>query len=367
MQAVRTLLFVLINAHVALQEPYGDLGLEDADLSAAAAAAKAAAAAAEALLGRAGSEGEDGLPMAIDGSDVADKLEAMAAALIAEARAKVRAQQGPGAAAPGGAPPAAAAVGAASKQEAAASALLPQCAVMTGTALDAGEVSTCQLEPLPAREPGAQYLAVREELRAALVPPGQAGVSWELFPDHLGEGARARLLALATLHLGAGGAGAGGAPAFPAAVKELPANSNRVLLGAANSCELYQERVIRWVLGGQAVVHGSGFLKMLHCAAGQMARCRRQRRERRCATQPQVNQPSHPLPFPACRALAQKVQAPLLVADVYNLKLDEVLKDEPSAGALRCVALLPCYLLLLNPDPAQDACCHWSVLCGPAC
>lgn len=161
------------------------------------------------------------------------------------------------------------------------SALLPQCAVLTGAPPGAAEqeVSTRQVEQLPAREPTVQYHAAKASLHAALIPPGQAGVSWDAFPNYLGEGIRARLLSLATLHLSVPPAPVAGQPApapFPAAVKELPANSNRVLLGAANSCELYQERVMR--------------------------------------------------------ALAQKVGAPLLVADVYNLKLDEVLKDDAGAG-----------------------------------
>lgn len=119
------------------------------------------------------------------------------------------------------------------------SALQPQCAIIMGAAAEAPEVSTSHAEPLPARELSAQYLGVRADLSAAVIPPGGAGVAWDHFPNHLGDGIRARLLALATLHLHAG------AGAAPDAVRELPANSNRVLLGAANNCELYQERVIR--------------------------------------------------------------------------------------------------------------------------
>jgi hypothetical protein len=133
-----------------------------------------------------------------------------------------------------------------SKQD---SALLPQCAIVTGGALDAPEVSQrpgggeveaeAALPPLPPRDPSPHYLAVKAELTAGIIPPDQAGVEWERFPNHLGEGVRSRLLALATLHLRPGGGA-------PAAVRELPANSNRVLLGAATHCELYQERVVRW-------------------------------------------------------------------------------------------------------------------------
>ncbi|KAL4422596.1 hypothetical protein ABPG75_008793 [Micractinium tetrahymenae] len=160
-----------------------------------------------------------------------------------------------------------------SRQE---SALQPQCAMVTGAALDQ-EVSTAQLAPLPPREPSQQHHAVAAGLHAALMAPHDTGVSWDHFPNFLGEGTRARLLSLATLHLSPPPPAAAAAPAaFPAAVKDLPANSNKVLLGAANNCELYQERVVR--------------------------------------------------------ALAQKAGVPLLVADVYSLKLDEVLKEEGAAG-----------------------------------
>jgi hypothetical protein len=92
---------------------------------------------------------------------------------------------------------------------------------------------------MPRRQPSQQFQAVKEALEKAVVPPAQAGISWDRFPNHLGEGTRSRLLALATLHLAPGAASA------PKAVRELPANSNRVLLGAPTSCELYQERVLR--------------------------------------------------------------------------------------------------------------------------
>ena len=185
--------------------------------------------------------GVEALPMALDrasptpaaaasGGDAPPPLAVPAAAALSQGSL-------PPAPAAEALPPAAA--DAAARQE---STLLPQCAVMTGAALEPPEVSTSHVEPLPAAEPSAQYLAVRADLAGAVIPPGGAGISWDAFPNHLGDGARARLLALATLHVGAGGGGA------PAALRELPANSNKVLLGAANNCELYQERVVRWVL-----------------------------------------------------------------------------------------------------------------------
>lgn len=140
-----------------------------------------------------------------------------------------------------------------SRQE---SALQPQCAILTGAALDQ-EVSTAQLAPLPPRELSQQYQTVAAGLRAALIPPEATGVSWDHFPNFLGDGTRARLQSLATLHLGPPAAAE--AAAFPAAVKELPANSNRVLLGAAINCELYQERVIRWARA-QGLAAGLGRL-----------------------------------------------------------------------------------------------------------
>ncbi|KAL4449051.1 hypothetical protein ABPG77_007768 [Micractinium sp. CCAP 211/92] len=163
-----------------------------------------------------------------------------------------------------------------SRQE---SALQPQCAVAMGAALDQ-EVSTAQLAPLPPREPSQQYNAVAAGLRAAIVPPEDTGVNWDHFPNFLGDGTRARLLALATLHLSpeATPAAVAAHAAYPTfAIKALPANSNKILLGAANNCELYQERVVR--------------------------------------------------------ALAQKAGVPLLLADVYSLKLDDVLKEESAPGA----------------------------------
>lgn len=66
--------------------------------------------------------------------------------------------------------------------------------------------------------------------------------SWDAFPNHLGEGVRARLLSLATLHLSSGDVAA----AVPAAVKQLPSNSNKVLFGAPTNCDLYQVRIIRY-------------------------------------------------------------------------------------------------------------------------
>ena len=119
---------------------------------------------------------------------------------------------------------------------------------------DAPEVSTLHWEPLPPREPSQQCQGLWQELQAGIIPPAEAGISWDHFPNHLGEGIRSRLLALATLHLGAG------AGACPAAVRELPANSNRVLLGAALNCELYQERVIRWVVGASGAQDAGGWV-----------------------------------------------------------------------------------------------------------
>ena len=75
---------------------------------------------------------------------------------------------------------------------------------------------------------------------AAAAAATQPQISWDQFPNYLGEGIRSRLLGLATLHLLKPGR-------YPAAVKEMPSNSNKVLLGGPPSCELYQERVIRWV------------------------------------------------------------------------------------------------------------------------
>lgn len=121
--------------------------------------------------------------------------------------------------------------------------MVPQCAVVLGTPLEPAEVSTSHLEPLPQQQPSPHYLAVRADLAAAVIPPEAVGINWDHFPNHLGEGVRSRLLSLATLHLRAPPG------SCPAAVRELHANSNRVLLGAAISCELYQERVIRWAAG----------------------------------------------------------------------------------------------------------------------
>ncbi|GAB4815199.1 hypothetical protein N2152v2_002245 [Parachlorella kessleri] len=113
------------------------------------------------------------------------------------------------------------------------------------------------LAPTAAAITSKQYLTVRDELAAALVRPAasseqqarqhqpaaaaaatQPQISWDHFPNYLGEGIRSRLLGLATLHLLKPGR-------YPAAVKEMPSNSNKVLLGGPPSCELYQERIIR--------------------------------------------------------------------------------------------------------------------------
>lgn len=220
-----------------------------------------AAAAAAGFLPLDGDELEQELPMAVDPPSPAGQ-QAEAAGTAAEAAAQPAAADGAAAAAASGrgasvveelslgaparARGAEALPPAPSKQE---SALLPQCAMVTGGALEAAEVSTREAAagfeaaaPLPPRDPSQQYLAVKAELSRALIRPDQAGVSWDRFPNHLGEGLRSRLLALATLHLGA-------AP-VPAAIKELAANNNRVLLGAATNCELYQERMVRWAGGG---------------------------------------------------------------------------------------------------------------------
>lgn len=190
--------------------------------------------------------GGEALPMALDRASptgAAAAASAGAAPRDAAAPSAVALSQGsPPPLLPDDPPPVSAAE-AAARQE---STLLPQCAVMTGAALEPPEVSTCHVEPLPAQEPSAQHLAVRADLAAAVIPPGGAGISWDAFPNHLGDGARARLLALATLHLSGAGGGEG---APPAALRELPANCNKVLLGAALSCELYQERVIRCGVG----------------------------------------------------------------------------------------------------------------------
>ena len=134
---------------------------------------------------------------------------------------------------------------------------VPQCAVIGAAVLPPEpEDSTVRFDPTaqaPAAEPPRpeateraplvtprQFAAAFDALLTMVVRPPDLGVEWDAFPNHLGEGARARLLALATLRL-RGGEGA------PAAVLNLPCNSNRVLLGAPADCELYQERVARWV------------------------------------------------------------------------------------------------------------------------
>lgn len=312
----------------------------------------------------------EGLPMAID-QPGGEEEPLVAAATAAAAAAEAEAPRPAGAGAPAPAvelslcapaeaqatdlPPLA--VGAAppapSKQE---SALQPQCAIMTGAALEM-EVSTSQLEPLPPREPSQQYHTVRAGLQETIIPPGEAGVNWDHFPNYLGEGIRARLLSLATLHLtaapptgAAAGAAAAAAAPFPAAVKELASNSNRVLLGAANSCELYQERVIRWVGGGadgwlcEACMHASrgspGVWEwLLHSSPNGCTWRIELGRRRTVGARPAfelinalLSARLPPARLAACRALAQKVQVPLLVADMYNLKVDELLKDEPHSA-----------------------------------
>lgn len=168
------------------------------------------------------------------------------------------------------------------------SVLEPQCAVIVGSRPpEEPEVSTCQVQGAAegeavlvegagqpaAQEPSRQYLAAKEEIQWAVVRPGEqaqqqlllqqqeqqrgegqaAGaperptaavapllpaISWDHFPNYLGEGVKSRLMALASLHLLRTGR-------FPAAVTEMASNSNKVLLGAAANCELYQERVVR--------------------------------------------------------------------------------------------------------------------------
>lgn len=144
------------------------------------------------------------------------------------------------------------------------SALQPQYAIITGSVPAGGGEATAEVPAavdgeapplLPAEpelsssspaEPGPprHYQLVREELAQCLLQPGGVGVSWDAFPNYLGEGAKSRLLSLATLHLTPAGI------RCPPAVRELAANSNRMLLGAAVNCELFQERVARWVERG---------------------------------------------------------------------------------------------------------------------
>lgn len=86
------------------------------------------------------------------------------------------------------------------------------------------------------------YLEVKEDLTGRIEPapveiPSDA---WIKSPDYLGDGVRTRLTSLATIHLTEAGAAR-----CPDQVRQLSANSNRVLLGAAPNCDLYQERVIR--------------------------------------------------------------------------------------------------------------------------
>ncbi|KAL4530815.1 hypothetical protein Ndes2526B_g09205 [Nannochloris sp. 'desiccata'] len=94
----------------------------------------------------------------------------------------------------------------------------------------------------PPPQPSKQYTDVTEALLNHIeAPPAQIpSPAWTGFSDYLGEGIKTRLLSLATLHLTESGASR-----CPDAVRQLNANSNRIFLGAALNCELYQERVVR--------------------------------------------------------------------------------------------------------------------------
>lgn len=82
---------------------------------------------------------------------------------------------------------------------------------------------------------------VTEELqrRLAAQDASTSTVNWDAFPNYIGEGVRSRLLTLATLHLSPLAA-----DKVPESVRQLPANANKVLLGAPTNCELYQVRLI---------------------------------------------------------------------------------------------------------------------------
>lgn len=101
-----------------------------------------------------------------------------------------------------------------------------------------GAIST----PQPPAAPPKQYQTVLQDLQRQLAQGAEGAVgapAWDAFPHYLGEGTAARLLSLARLHLGPG------AERCPVSVRELAANSNKVLLGGPPNSELYQGRVVR--------------------------------------------------------------------------------------------------------------------------
>jgi hypothetical protein len=101
-----------------------------------------------------------------------------------------------------------------------------------------GAISTPQLPAAPPK----LYQTVLQDLQRQLAQAAQGAVgapAWDAFPHYLGEGTAARLLSLARLHLGPG------AERCPVSVRELAANSNKVLLGGPPNSELYQGRVVR--------------------------------------------------------------------------------------------------------------------------
>lgn len=122
----------------------------------------------------------------------------------------------------------------------------------------------------PAPSTGKHYKlvvdALRQRIEPASDPAAVAGSGgWPGFSDYLGEGAKARLETVAALHLSPGAA-----ELCPDAVRQLAANSSRILLGAATNCDLYQERLVRAL----ARRVGARFLavdaEVLHLGAGQL-------------------------------------------------------------------------------------------------
>jgi SpoVK/Ycf46/Vps4 family AAA+-type ATPase len=98
------------------------------------------------------------------------------------------------------------------------------------------------------------------ENRLETPPPQIPCPAWKGFGDYLGEGIKTRLLSLSTLHLTEYGASQ-----CPEAVRKLNSNDNRILLGAAPNCELYQERVVRAVahqVGARFLVADSSVLQL---------------------------------------------------------------------------------------------------------
>lgn len=91
-------------------------------------------------------------------------------------------------------------------------------------------------------QPTPHYLSAAADIRQAIEDVDKvrtSATSWESFPYPLGRGIKARLESLATLHVSPNAA------AIPTAVKNLNANTNKVILGAPPHCELYQEKLIR--------------------------------------------------------------------------------------------------------------------------